>query len=155
MSLPTVRERRSSLCVAVWSNVCVSVVRDRLAVDDVAAARRVYERAAEEERFVSLIIADKNASMPSEEARRAIPELMKGIEHRVAVMVGVLEATGFKAAALRTSMATMALISKSAYPRKIVGTIDEAIGIVIPHVRPKTSEDVLREAITMIRGMSE
>jgi hypothetical protein len=104
---------------------------------------------------VSLIIAEKSAPMPTDDARRAIPELMKGLEDRVAAMVGVLEATGFKAAALRTSMATMALISKSAYPRKIVATVDEAIGFIVPHMRPKTSEDVVREAILKIREMAD
>ncbi len=156
MSLPVVREQSRGILVATWGNVCVSIVRDQLSANDVAAARRVYERAANEHKqgFVSMIIAGGDAGLPSEEARRAIPDLMKGLEARVAAMVGVLEATGFKAAALRTAMATMAMVSRTNYPRKILSSVEDAVSFIAPFVQPSVTHDQLRAAIDDIKRLA-
>jgi len=155
MRLPVVRERSKGVWVATWSNVCISLVRDQLTTADVRTVRRVYESLAAEHDsgFVAIILAPQGVGMPSEDAREAITEVMKGLEHRIAAMAGILEATGFKAATLRTAMATMALISRATYPRKIFASIDEAVPFVAEYARPTLTHAQIRDAITHVKVM--
>jgi hypothetical protein len=155
MSLPVVRERSKGVWVATWSNVCISLVRDQLSIADVRMVRRVYETLAAEQPagFVAIIVAPQGVGMPADDARQAITDVMKGLEHRIAAMAGILEASGFKAAALRTAMATMALLSRATYPRKIFASIDEAVPFVGAYVTPVPTHAQVRNAIAHVKAL--
>ena len=149
MPRPTVLARTQNVTVASWSNLCIAIVRDELRIEDVEAVRRTYQAfAAEKDKgFVSVIVAMPNVGMPSEEARKIIPDIMRGIEDRMLAMVGVLESTGFKAAAVRSAMAVMSMLARTSYPRKIAASIHEVAPWISGHVQPAATREQIEEAV--------
>jgi hypothetical protein len=156
MAVPSVRARTTNLTIASWSNVCITFVKDELTASDVQRARLVYESFAADIKggFVSVIVVAENVGLPSDEARKAIPDLMRGVESQVLAMIGVLEASGFKAAAVRSAMAVMSMVSRTNYPRKIAANVREAAPWIAEHVRPVATADVVESAIQQVKQMS-
>ncbi len=146
---PRVLAKTPNATISGWSNVCITVIRDELNLDDVEAVRKSYKTFATEtdKGFISVVIAMPDVGMPSEEARKAIPDMMKGFEKNLLAMVGILESTGFKAAAVRSAMAVMSMLSRTNYPRKIAASVHEAVPWISSHVVPSSTADVIESAI--------
>jgi hypothetical protein len=153
MILPTVRARTPAVLVASWSNACIAQVRGTLSLPDVKAVGAVYEKLATEQKegFVSVIVVGESVGLPADEARQAVTKVMSGMQDRILAMVGILEAAGFKAAALRSIMAVMSMVSRAPYPRKIAGSIGEAAPWIADHVRPSAPSSSIALAISQVK----
>lgn len=143
------------MTMASWSNLCITIARAELQISDVEIVRRNYElfAARMDKGFVSVVVALPGVGAPSEQARDAIPDLMRGVEKRVLAMVGILESTGFKAAAARSAMALMSMLSRTSYPRKIAANIQEAVPSIVEHVQPAATAAAVATAIEEAKAL--
>lgn len=125
---------RKEVAVALHGSIAISSVNDRLTaplvqlLSDVCAEHRKKYRGRE----ISLTLTREGILLPDEGARKLMNEMSAGPEV-AAVVVIVVDSTGFWAAAARGVIASLSLVTK-AVP-KAVKSVGEALAFLAPWLK--------------------
>jgi hypothetical protein len=153
----TILESDGGLALASIGAVYISILRTPLTVDGVVLmarhSKRLYE--ARHGKSASIAIIEPSAaSAASAEVRERSAELAKA--HPILGAAIVIEGSGFRPAATRTLVAGMYLVTKKAYPHKIVSTAEEGAAWLVPILGQsgiEQSADAIVAAVAETRAM--
>jgi len=95
----------------------------------VRALGRHVERfsASHREGIAMIVIIEENCAMPDSATREVLATDMKKHESFTKQMALVYEGTGFRAAALRSIVVGLHMLSRQRVPTKVVSTVDEGV----------------------------
>jgi len=156
VSTPEIRASGPALTLGAWANVCVAFIHGALDIADVQIVSKVYEAMAQENPsgFLTVVVTSDINAMPADSARKAVAELMRGMEKKVLGMIGIVETTGFRGAAIRSIMTAMTMISRAPYPTKISSSLAEAAPWMSRYVRPSVKVDVLMNNLNHLKALA-
>lgn len=103
--------------------------------------------------FASLIVIEDGTPTPDDHLRRQITATMDAPGERLSHVAVVLESKGFAAAALRAALASMSMVTRSRFPRRFVGSVDEAVSWMASGVRDDLGRELSVSAI--LRGVAD
>ncbi len=78
-----------------------------------------------------IVVIDPEAKPPSQEAREELNQTLRSLAGVVVVGTHVVEGTGFRAAAKRSALSLVNLLTRLPFPMKVLGTLDEAVPWVL------------------------
>jgi hypothetical protein len=125
---PSVHAWTRDQVIATWESVIIVVYRFETTMSGAAAAQEVFDALAREHRdgaFV-LTVVEENAPMPTPEVRAMMARFLATRAPQIILSAVVYEGTGFRAAAVRSLVTGLALVSKLPYRHKVFATVDEA-----------------------------
>ena len=136
--------------------VFVNVIRHPATVEMIRETRRHVQRHFRrwEGRSVAMSVLEPSAAQAVPKEVRQESAALAG-EFKSLAAATVVEGTGFRAAAVRTALASMFLIARPSFPHKVFGDLSEGAGWVVAtgsRAAPvgASSEDILR-AVEVIR----
>ena len=83
----------------------------------------------------SLVVIPANAVPPSDEGKRAINAVMERHAACLKCVVCVVEGRGFASAVVRATLMTMTLTLRRMRGWKVVGNVDEGLGLILARTR--------------------
>lgn len=125
---------------------------------DVARSQRFYEsmKHLRETSHASLLlyayVMDEKVGMPDAPARPIGAKVMALFDH----CVGIHEGEGWRASAVRAVLTSVAMLSRVSLRGRIevVPDVETAAHRMAPHAQGELTEDAIREAIAVTRGLS-
>jgi hypothetical protein len=148
-------EAASDHVFGTWRDVFVSVWRSAATARTAVRLATVLRRfAAGHSGGVSMIVViEPGCTMPDTEARERMSRDMKRHETFTRHMVLVYEGEGFRAAAVRSVVAGMQLLSRQVVPTTTVATVTQgASWLAERRASESLSAKELEEAVTVIRS---
>ncbi len=126
--MPQVTYATHDLAMGEWKNLFFGVWRAKPTVESAEMMRARYLALADRypSGFFSFGLIEADVPNPDERARKAISAAMDAAEDRLLGATVVLEATGFGGAALRAALATMSMLTRSRFPRRFFGSVEDA-----------------------------
>ncbi|HWB74923.1 MAG TPA: hypothetical protein VG755_08200 [Nannocystaceae bacterium] len=101
-----------------------------------------------------LTVAQFKAPVPSAEVRESIVRCYRSLGSQLACVAQVVEGEGFWAAAARSFIAGIGLVSRRQWPMSVFAKVPDALVWIAPHVQLRVDRptlaahiDVLREAL--------
>lgn len=124
------------LATGHWKNLCVVVWRDAPTMESAEELRQQYLALARTAAggFFSFGVIEAGVPNPDEQVRKAISAAMDAVERELLGAAVVVEATGFSGAALRAALATMSMLTRSRFPRRFFGTVEDAAAWTVARV---------------------
>ena len=154
---PRVLFAAPDLLFGEWQNVCLAVWRAKPTLASARQLSTLYRATAKRhpQGFVVLGVIEADAMNIGDEERKAITAAMDAVEHELRGIGMVLEASGFVSAAIRAVLATMSQLTRSRFPRKVFGAVDEASTWLAPLAGPHVDARTMRDAFREMRASSE
>ena len=114
--------------VATWQSVLILVWRDQTTLVGIKSAERFYDSlAATNPGGVFLLnIVEPGAPVPKAEVRAAMAAFLAKRANRMILSAVVHEGSGFHAAAVRSVVTGLALLTKLPYRHKVFATVEAA-----------------------------
>ena len=125
---PEITYAAHDLATGRWKNISLAVWRARPTVESAVALQEHYSALAKSfpQGFFSFGAIEAGVPNPDEPARKAISAAMDAVQRELLGAAFVVEDTGFGAAALRATLATMSLLTRSRFPRRFFSSVDDA-----------------------------
>jgi hypothetical protein len=105
-----------------------------------------------------LVIIPRNATPPTEEARKALNRVLESTPGSLRCLCWLVEGTGFQGAMVRAVLTGLRLVAGRAYATHVSTDIDEALGWLLTFLRgSSTSSDIdfARREISRQRAQGE
>ena len=77
-------------------------------------------------RYAIVVIIEARAPVPDGTVRSAMASILREHERRIAASAVAMEGTGFRAAAVRSVLAGMAMLVRPCYPHRVFGTVHDS-----------------------------
>jgi len=104
--------------------------------------------------FVTLIHPQATPEKAPPEVRNGVAKLLSRFAHRLAGTVVIYEAPGFKAAATRTIIATINLLSRSRFPSEVHSQLDRGVAWIAQQLGPDAPSDAESRIHAMLAARS-
>ncbi|MGH7283164.1 MAG: hypothetical protein ACRELY_16685 [Polyangiaceae bacterium] len=123
-----VHECRHDHVLATWKNFAIVIWRHDTSLAAIENARKMSEELIQKhaEGINWFTVIEENATMPSQEARTKINEVMNRGGKNTLRSALIFEGTGFRAAATRSVVTGISFVSPLPFPHKIFGTVNTA-----------------------------
>jgi hypothetical protein len=114
--------------VATWRDVLVVNWRVEVTMHAVRRLRSVLGEfaAARPAGIATFVVLDAGALVPGHEPRNETASVLRQFEAHTLASCVVIDGQGFRAAAFRSVIAGLSLITRVPYPHRVFGTIDAA-----------------------------
>lgn len=124
------------LAIGNLNGVYINVVRKPSNLDDLSHIRRTLEvHFKKYQKVMSMAVIEPHAAQsPGKEVREETSALTRDFKSLAAAIV--IEGDGFRAAASRTLIATIYLVSRPGYPHKICATVDDGANWLHSLIKP-------------------
>jgi hypothetical protein len=119
--------RSKNLIVQWWHETRVDAVDEHLAL-----LQGIYRHDAGP--FAALIVVEPSAPLPDQAARRKLDILAAATMEHSLCLAYAYQGTGFAAAAVRAIMAAVTMTTGKKIPKKVCGSIPEALAFMAPHL---------------------
>ncbi|MCA9707654.1 MAG: hypothetical protein KDK70_17525 [Myxococcales bacterium] len=137
--------------VASWRNVVLNVGKGSPSADHIDTVRRlVDDLLSKYPDGIGMMLMVYNASLfPHADGRNRTNELFREVGPRLQGVAAVVEGTGFWASAVRSVITGFTLVSRTKFPLKTFGSVDDAsawlVPLLVPAVTRAEFSGVIRE----------
>lgn len=115
--------------IVTFRNILVTIWKQETTLDGVSRIRETRNALAD--RFPSnvllLTVVEEGAPMPPPAERDALADFLKGSARKVARSAVVNEGAGFRAAAIRSIVTGLTMLTKLPFSHETFATVDEAV----------------------------
>jgi hypothetical protein len=126
--MPVVHVSTRDHVIATWDRVMIILFRVDSTMAAVRSGYEIFDRLAREYPGVFLLtIVEKDARMPSVVVRDAVAEFLSQAAGRMILSAVVYEGTGFRAAAVRSVVSGLAMLTNYSYPHKVFPRVEGAV----------------------------
>ena len=119
--------RWNNLIVQWWHETRIDAVDEHLAI-----LQRIHRQ--DPGPFAALIVVEPGAPLPDQAARRRLDILAAATMERCNALAYAYQGTGFAAAAVRGIMAAVTMTTATKIPKKVCGSISEALAFMAPYL---------------------
>jgi hypothetical protein len=141
--------------IATWECFMFLVYRVETTLPSVKEAQAIYDKLAggHPGGVFLLTVVEQSAPMPPPEVRKALASFLESGANRTILSAVVHEGAGFRAAAVRSVVTGLAMLTRLPYPHKVFGTIGEAVEWYRANsvVARRWAPNVLGEVVSEVR----
>lgn len=160
---PRIAYSDASSVVATWRTLAFTAVGPRSLTPHGAAAQvdacEAHGRAVGPGRMIEIVILDPYVGFPTREVREVLEQGATRAGPYYAGVGTIFESRGFRAAAIRGLLRSLALASSTEFPQKVFATTGACVDWVLPLAAAAGSlafaEGDLLEAISHVRGAAQ
>lgn len=147
-------DRGPGYVVATWRNLLLMMWNDAITAKGLDATERAGKMLEREHgtQVVAVSISLPKVPLPDDEMRAYAARLMRERADRVILSVTVIEGDGFWLSAGRMVMTALVTLSGGKSKPVIAKSIDEAIPVVHPHVKPHATLAEVTRVVRAFRG---
>jgi hypothetical protein len=158
LALGTIRDSTKDHIIGAWERVAVVVFREETTIEGVRNLTAVCDDLARQhpEGIFLLTIVAPNAPMPPSVVRSAVAAFLAARAGQLIASAVVYEGAGFRAAAVRSVVTGVSMVSKPPYPHKVFSSVAAAarwFAGMSPIARI-WGGDAIVAAVTEMRGRS-
>lgn len=135
---PDILALGSNNCFARWNNLIVQwwhETRLEAVEEHMAILQRIHRQ--DPGPFAALIVVEPGAPLPDQGARRRLDVLAAATMERCNCLAYAYQGTGFAAAAVRGIMAAITMTTATKLPKKVCGSIPEALAFMAPYLNDR------------------
>ena len=115
--------------VVTWRNCLTVFFRHETTLAGVIAVQNVYDRYAKEypSGLCLLTVVERGAPMPPSDVRLALAKFLESGAGYVKMSAVVHEGAGFSAAAVRSVVTGLALLTRLPFPHRVFASVEDAV----------------------------
>jgi hypothetical protein len=135
--------------IILWEDVFVVIDDGRTSPAEYAVLRDLIVEQAK--RFpggiACLVIIPKDATPPSDEARKALNGALQGVSGALRCICWLVEGTGFQGAMVRAVLTGLSLVARRSYATHVSSNMDDAFTWMLAHLpSPEKRADAVARA---------
>ncbi|HKU38510.1 MAG TPA: hypothetical protein VJR89_10195 [Polyangiales bacterium] len=122
--------------VVMWRDVFALVDQGQTKAEDYPILEALVRDQAERHPggLACLVIIPPTASPPPDDVRRAISDVLSRLAPKLRCLSWLVEGSGFRAAAVRATLAGLRMWSRPPYPTLVASDLGEALRWMLPHL---------------------
>ena len=139
--------------VVMWRDIFALVDQGRSKVEDypILEALVIEQAGRHPGGLACLVIIPSTASPPPDHVRRAISDVLARLAPKLRCLCWLVEGSGFRAAAVRATLAGLRMVNRSPYPTLVASDLNEALRWILPHLADgKLRFDEIPDAVESI-----